>query len=69
MKSVENENTPGRKDSFLRRQFASHKRSLSDGYNTTLELFAKEQRQYNLFHTRAPKNILAILDLHDDEVL
>lgn len=39
---------------------------MSDAYMSSKEVIEKEEKAYNLFSNRPPKDILAILNLHDD---
>jgi len=39
---------------------------MSDMFMTSKDIFEKEEKAYNLFSNRPPKDILAILNLNDE---
>ena len=42
---------------------------MSDAYMSTKDIIDKEEQAYTLFSNQPPKDILDILNLHDDDAL
>ena len=64
MKNWTIELKPKRKNTIFKSR--RHKRSMSDMFMTSKDIFEKEEKAYNLFSNRPPKDILAILNLNDE---